>query len=158
MSVILTHSFQGNLDPHVMFQELQDQVQRRANLLLAGRFEETCGEYLFPLPVYLENHMFAVRNASESIDRAAALRDLFHKRQIETLTITINAVELPRGGRFRVWADWHAVSRTSNRSRLLGLTYYMRDTEDRYRSEMLHYQVKHQHGTQSAAQLKQHSG
>jgi len=38
MSVMLTHSFQGNLDPHVMFQELQDQVQRRANLLLAGRF------------------------------------------------------------------------------------------------------------------------
>ena len=105
-----------------MFQRVQDQVQWRADLLLAGRFEDMSREYLFPLPVYLENHMIALRD-----------------RQIERLTITVRAVEVPRDGRFRVWADWHAVSGQARRTRRLGLVYYMRDTRQGYRSEMLHY-------------------
>lgn len=122
-----------------MFQELQEQVQGRADLLLAGRFEDMSREYLFPLPVYLEDHMIALRDASDGIDRAANLRAILARRQIETLTITVKAVEVPRAGRFRVWADWHAVSKTSNRSRRLGLVYFMRETRHGYRSEMLHY-------------------
>lgn len=140
-----------------MFQEVQDQVQGRADLLLAGRFEDMSREYLFPLPVYLENHIIALRDVAEGIDRAAALRDLLRKRQIETLTITVKAIEIPRGGRFRVWADWHAVSRACNLSRLLGLTYYMRDTGQGFQSEMLQYKMQRPRISQSATQPKQHS-
>jgi len=122
-----------------MFQQVQDQVQRRADLLLAGQFEDMSRDYLFPLPVYLEHHMIALRTRAEGIARAAGLRNLLQMRQIERLTITVRAVEVPRDGRFRVWADWHAVSGSALRSRQLGLVYYMRDTRHGYRSEMLHY-------------------
>ncbi len=122
-----------------MFQHLQDQVQRRADLLLAGRFEDMSHEYLFPLPVYLGSRLIAIGDAAEGIAQAAALRRALRQRRVDRLTITVKALELPCDGRFRVWADWHATAQDAGYSRRLGLVYYMRETTFGYRSEMLHY-------------------
>ncbi len=122
-----------------MFQQLQDQVQWRADLFLSGRFEDMSREYIFPLPVYVHNRLIALRTASEGMAQAASVRTALQHRQIETLKITVKAIEVPRDGRFRVWADWHAVSRDCRRSRRMGLVYYMRETGAGIRSEMLHY-------------------
>ena len=150
MAALLTYHGQSGLGRRMLFHEVQDQVQHRASLLLAGRFDDLSLEYLFPLPIYLNNHLLAFGDASQGIERASAMRDIFAKRQIETLTITVLAIEIPRSGRFRVWADWHAISRQSDRSRRLGLTYFMRDTGHGIRSEMLQY---HTHGRSAPARI-----
>lgn len=139
MSVVLTYFSDFPLGWNVMYQKLQDQVQTRADLLLAGRFDDLAPEYLFPMPVYVNDQMIPLRCPAEGINRAAALRDLLQRRQVDMLKITVKAVELPRAGRFRVYADWHALSQTAKQSQLWQLTYYMRDTAQGVRSEMLHY-------------------
>ena len=138
-----------------MFREMQDQMQRRADLLLSGRFEDMSRQYIYPLPVYLDTRMVAVRDASDGIGCAAALRAALCRRQIRSLTITVRAIEIPRGGRFRVWADWHAVSDKCARSRLLGLTCYMRETGQGFLPEMLHYQTNGRIGPASSIGMAQ---
>lgn len=139
MSVLLTFMDQNVLEPGVMFQQVQDQVQWRADLLLAGRFEDMSREYLYLLPVYLGSRLIPLGCPDEGMRQAAALQRALLRRRVEKLTITVKALELPKDGRFRVWADWHAVSQDGMRSRRLGLVYYMRETRSGYRSEMLQY-------------------
>lgn len=133
-----------------MFQELQDQMQCQAGLLLAGRFEDMSQGYMFPMPVYLEGRMICLRNPAEGIAQAAALREALRRRQIETLTITLRALEVPQDDRFRVWADWHAASPVKGRSGRLGLICYMRETPVGFQSEMLHYFIPRPQGARAS--------
>lgn len=56
-----------------MFQRVQDRGQRRADLLLAGRFGDMGRAYLFPLQVYPGSRLIVIGDAAEGIAQAAAL-------------------------------------------------------------------------------------
>lgn len=144
-SVVLTHMNHTHAGRTGIFQRLQDRAQWRANPLLSGRFEDMSREYLFPLPVYLGSRLIAICDAEAGMAQAAALR----RRQVETLTITVKALDCPRGGRFRIWAKGLAVAQDGSPSLRLGLIYSMRETRAGYRSEMLQYSAPRRAGCRS---------
>ena len=67
-----------------------------------------CNLYSFPLPLYLEGKPAVLPRQQ---DLSAFFRAL-HRRLIDegmpTLTGALISVELPRKGRFRLWASWTA--------------------------------------------------
>jgi len=122
-----------------MFRTIQDQLQRRADLLLAGREADLSRDYLFPMAVYLEDHLISLQSAEEAVDMLRALRMTLRPLVLSALTITVKAVEVPRKGRFRVWATWRGVSEAPACVAQTDVVYYMRETPLGYRTEMLHY-------------------
>ena len=122
-----------------MFGKIQDQLQWRADLLLAERYEDMSREYLLPLALYLGDRLIVLPSQQAVITLAQELRAVLHARAVYRCQITLKAVELPRDGRFRVWGTWQELSHLPAQTRRSEVIYYMRETWHGMRSEMLHF-------------------
>jgi hypothetical protein len=56
---------------------------------------------------------------------------------VAALVPTITAVDLPRGGRFRVWVDWHSAPHPGGPAHLASAIYYCRQVPSGMRIEMV---------------------
>lgn len=121
-----------------MFQNVQDQLQRRADALLSDCHEALIPEYLLPLALYLEEDLVVLTSPREVAAAAGRLRELLRTQAVHHCRVTVTAVELPRNGRFRVWGTWQPVSSDPDDSRRAEVVYYMRQTAEGMRSEMMH--------------------
>jgi hypothetical protein len=53
------------------------------------------------------------------------------------LVPTVTAMDLPRGGRLRVWADWHGIGQPGTPVHLASVVYYCRQVASGLRIEMV---------------------
>jgi hypothetical protein len=65
------------------------------------------------------------------------LRAAYAEHGVNALVPTITALDLPRGGRFRIWADWHCTTRSGIPRHLASVIYYCRQTPGGLRIEMV---------------------
>jgi len=107
-----------------MFSKIASQLCTRAEWLLAGRFDAILADHRFPLPVDFGASRLVVRTADEG-------------RMLLSLMPTITALDLPRGGRFRIWADWHGTTREGSPLHLASVIYYCRQVPGGLRIEMV---------------------
>lgn len=114
-------------------------LRRRAAALMAGQFEELAAAYAYPLPVFLHESRMIVRTPGEVEAMLRLLREALEARGVVSIQPTICAMDLPQGGRFRVWVDWHEVARTPEGCRVSSALYFCRVAPEGVRTEMVHY-------------------
>lgn len=100
------------------------QMRRRADGFLAGRLDELVKDYVFPLPIDLLSTRVIARTRLEGRALLELQRNSMVERGIIALQPDVTAVDLPRGGRFRVWVDWHEIAPTPEGARLSSAVYY----------------------------------
>ncbi len=92
-----------------MFKSLERQFQRRAELLLMGRHLELARHCQFPLQMQLLDRSVIVQSAQDYALLMRRLHDGLTERGVQVLVAEVSAVELARGGSFRVWVSWEAM-------------------------------------------------
>lgn len=123
----------------IMFHEVSALLRHRADLLLQGRIDELVSGYLCPLPVDLRDQRLIVRTAAEGRAILSLLRAALLARGVVALRPTVVAIDLPRGGRFRVWVDWEELSLPGRETRRSSVVHYCRVTPSGPVTEMLSY-------------------
>jgi hypothetical protein len=114
-------------------------LRRRAELLLSDQIDLLATTYAYPLPVFLEERRLLIGGAPQARQVLGRLRDSLAERGIVDLRPRITAIDLPRGGRFRVWVDWMEIAVPATGSNLSSAIYYCRDTADGIVTEMVSY-------------------
>jgi hypothetical protein len=122
-----------------MFSEVASQLRNRAAWLMAEHYDRIMAEYCFPLPVHLDTSRVIVRSAEEARAMLRLQRATFLERGVIALKPSVTATDLPRGGRFRIWVDWHEL-RVSDQTPLQSKAiYYCRQTPSGFQIEMIDY-------------------
>lgn len=111
----------------------------RGDLLLSGQIETLLSTYAFPLPVFLEERLLLIGSEDQAREILDHVRLSLTARGVGKLQPKVTAVELPRGGRYRVWVDWRAIGAAPDDASLSQAIYYCRETEGGLRIEMVNY-------------------
>lgn len=104
---------------------------------MAGQLDEILAEHQFPLPVDFGDSRLVVHTPDEARLLLGHLRAAYAGCGVNALVPTITAIDLPRGGRFRIWADWHGTSETGQPAHLSSVVYYCRQVPSGMRIEMV---------------------
>ena len=75
-------------------------------LFVAGRLREITRFWSFPCPVELEGELIVMQDADALEAFLRRRREEARQNGLRAMTPRITAVEVPRGGRFRVWLRW----------------------------------------------------
>ena len=111
----------------------------RGDLLLSGRIDSLLSTYAFPLPVFLEERLLLIGSEDQAREILDNVRLSLTARGVGKLQPKVTAVELPRGGRYRIWVDWHEIGGAPDGAGLSQAIYYCRETKDGLRIEMVNY-------------------
>ena len=122
-----------------MFQQAASQLCLRASWLLAGQYDRIVEQYHFPLPVYLDSSRVIVPGAPEATAMLRLQRAAFLERGVVALKPAVVAMDLPRGGRFRLWVDWSEHTQPDGPVRSSQVVYYCRQVSDSFQIEMVDY-------------------
>lgn len=114
------------------------QLRLRGEMLLQGRIDDLLDAYLFPLPIFLPERRMLLLGPDHTRLVLALLHDQLVRTGIVAVRPELRAVELPRDGRYRLWADWHEID-ASGETRSSSAIYYCRTTALGPRIEMVNY-------------------
>ena len=123
-----------------MFRKIEANMQRRADLLAAGRLGELVEAYLYPLVLYLGNQQKIIDGPGEMIWVFSELQQDHLTRGVTHLVAEVAAVDLPRQGRFRAWVSYHEMGSGTWQPKRSDVVHYCRDTAEGIKSEMLEYE------------------
>lgn len=122
-----------------MHLQIAAQLRSRGDQLLAGRIDELLSAYRFPLPVFLPTQRMVLQGPEEARAVFAILRRALLQGGIVALSPQVKAVELPRGGRFRLWVDWQELAMPGGVNSTSSAIYYCRATPLGPLIEMIDY-------------------
>lgn len=122
-----------------MFSQVSALLSRRGNALLEGKFDELVHQYSYPLPLYLQKTQMIVHSQAEALAILSRMRDAHLERGIVALKPKVVAMEIPRGGRFRVWVEWSELALPVEGSGMSSVVYYCKVTASGIRTEMIDY-------------------
>jgi hypothetical protein len=106
---------------------------------MAGHYDRIVADYCFPLPVDLDSSRVIVRSADEATAMLRLQRATFLERGVIALKPSVTAMDLPRGGRFRIWVDWHELMVSDQAPLQSKAIYYCRQTASGFQIEMVDY-------------------
>lgn len=115
-------------------------MQQRLESLLAGELEPFIEGFSFPLPVYVPTGQVFLVSKEQARIIANVLRTSLLDRGVVAMHPKVTATELPRGGRFRVWVEWHDMAMPSGQTHLTSGIYYLKVREGGLRTEMISYE------------------
>ena len=121
------------------YSQITAQMRRRADGLLAGRFDDLLKDYTFPVPVDLLSTRVIARNAQEIRAMLALQRQSMIDRGVTVLEPEVTAMDLPRAGRLRVWVDWHEIAPAADGARVSSAVYFCSIEGKALRIHMIEY-------------------
>ncbi|NHB76295.1 hypothetical protein [Rhodobacter calidifons] len=122
-----------------MHSHIAAHLRFRGELLLAGRIEALLDYYAFPLPIFLPAERLLLSGRPEARLFLSLLRQRLLRDGVAALRPEVRAVELPRAGRFRVWADWNELTLAGEAGRSSSAVYFCRATALGPQVEMVNY-------------------
>ncbi len=122
-----------------MHSQLTAELRARGHLLLQGRIDELIDNYIFPLPVFLPEQRMLLTCRAQGRAVFSLLHASLKRTGVTTLQPQVQAVELPRSGRFRVWVDWQERVLPTAETRVSSAIYYFRVTRLGPGIEMVDY-------------------
>ncbi|MDZ4085480.1 MAG: hypothetical protein U1E69_01620 [Tabrizicola sp.] len=122
-----------------MHSDIAAELRFRGDLLLQGRIDALLDSYIFPLPIFLPEQRMLLSGPEEARLVFSLLRHWLLRSGVASLHPQVQAVELPRAGRFRMWVDWNERLLPSGETRTCSAIYYCRATELGPRIEMVNY-------------------
>jgi hypothetical protein len=123
----------------VLYSEVSAYLCSRGELLLSGQIDEMITGYHFPLPVFLQTKRMILHSSDEVRSILCFLREALLARGVVALRPQINAIDLPRNGRFRLWVDWHELAIPAQGTSISSVIYYCRQTGSGVQVEMANY-------------------
>lgn len=122
-----------------MYSQIETQLRARASWLMQGRYDLIASQYRFPLLVDLGGKHIVVLSAAE----AMSMLDLQYldcqKRGVLSIKPVVTALDLPQGGRFRIWVDWYDIAPPGGDARTASAIYYCRRDQAEFCIEMISY-------------------
>lgn len=122
-----------------MFDDLRQNFQRQAELLLLGRCEDLAENFIYPLPLYLLDRMAVLQRPGQMTEVLREMHLALRLRKVRHLIADVAAVELPRQGRMRLWVDWEEISEGPAGHQVSKAIYYGRMTDKGFRAEAVQY-------------------
>jgi hypothetical protein len=86
----------------------QVSAEARAAALSSGRYDLLVDHYLYPLTVYIKDMPRVFAQARDLWAFFQSVHASLRAEGFDRLAARVTAEDMPRGGRFRVWADWIA--------------------------------------------------
>lgn len=123
----------------MLYSQISRHLRTRGELLLSGQFDRMIANYAFPLPVFLKANQLVIHTPDHAAAVFSQLRAALVARGVVSLRPSVSAIDLPRAGRFRVWVDWQEIALPAEETRISQVIYYLRDTDQGLRTEMLDY-------------------
>jgi hypothetical protein len=117
------------------------QLRERGEFLLTGQIDRMVESYSYPLPLFMLNKRMVIQSPDHARRILWHLRAALLERGVVALYPQISAVDLPRGGRFRVWVDWQEIAFPAEATRMSQVIYYCRETAFGVQTEMVNYTV-----------------
>jgi hypothetical protein len=120
-----------------MYGEAQAFLDREAGFLNAADHRNFVADCEFPLAMHVEGSLVVYVNAEAMIEGLQRFRHLLALDGMVGMAPRLRAVEIPRHGRFRIWAHWDhfdAEGRQRGRSDFL---YHCHQQQGRITIEML---------------------
>jgi hypothetical protein len=125
--------------PAVLFTKVSAQMERRATALITGEFDRLLADFVFPIPVEMPSSRLIVRSPDQGRAMLALWRLALIERGVIALKSRVIAQDMPRGGRFRVWVDYHEMSSAGPTGLYTSVLYYCRVIPTGFRIEMVSY-------------------
>lgn len=119
-----------------MYARLQNLMQWRMSLLLAGRHEDLAREYLYPYPVYMAGRQQVLRSPCEMQVSLRRLQTMKQALGVTRMEARVRAIELPRKGRFRVWVSGSSFCAEGKLQGTSQFVHYCRETSEGIKTEM----------------------
>jgi hypothetical protein len=123
----------------MLYSQISTLLRQRGELLLSGQIDQMIYDFVYPLPVFLQSNRLLITAPDHARLIFGHLRAALVARGVVLLRPKISAIDLPRGGRFRVWVDWQEIAFPAEASRISQAIYYCRTTELGLQTEMLNY-------------------
>lgn len=123
----------------VNYSQVIDHMRRRADWLLAGQADELIADYSFPVPVELPMTRVVVRTPDEGREMVRVWHAALVKSGVVRLESNVIALDAPRGGRFRIWVEYHEVIPGRTVNNFTSVLYYCSTTATGFRIEMVSY-------------------
>lgn len=121
-----------------MFRQLTLAFQRRADLLLEGRYEVLARDYVLPMPVQLGDCAIRISGEDEMAVHLRRHHVALMRCGTSDMRPEVIAVELPRGaGVQRVWLRWHMTEATGHM--VSQAVYGCQPADQGGRIEWMHY-------------------
>jgi len=123
----------------VSFAQILALLQGRSECLLSGQLDPLLCGFTYPLPIYVPTRRIVLGNVEEARSFCQVIRTALCDRGVMALQPKVTAMELPRGGRFRVWVDWYELAMPVEGTRLTSATYYLKAGSAGLKTEMIAY-------------------
>jgi hypothetical protein len=130
------------LEYQVMFKDIRVQFQRRAELLMLGRYDEITAGYRFPMPLYVDDQVTIIRSPKEMTVLLAEMNRKIKDRGVNHLVIDVKAVGIPRQGRLRIWAAWEEFGAGPEDHRATEVVYFGEMTARGFMVEAVEYSTE----------------
>jgi hypothetical protein len=89
-----------------MYAQMQDLMERRMTMLMAGQLHELAQEYLYPLPIYIGGRQQVMHDICEMESALRRLQTISAGAGVARSETLVTAMELPRQNGFRVWVTY----------------------------------------------------
>ena len=102
----------------------------------AGRYDLLTEIYNFPLPVYQDGVLSVLESPRDLWSFFQSLHSRLASAGLPRLDGRLTSVELPKAGRFRIWAEWIGVGAEGSQP-VMRTICYNRGNHDGHMTEML---------------------
>jgi hypothetical protein len=109
-------------------------------LFLQRKFQAFAATYAYPLVVHIDDELYPYPSEASFIPRVAAFRDMLERHGVCHIIPKVEAIELPRKGRFRVWASWAYLRANGDVHDTNRCVIYLRSVDGVLQSEMCDYE------------------
>lgn len=123
----------------MLYSQVSSQLRQRGELLLSGQIDRLVADFVYRLPVFLNDTRLVITSPDQAWVIFDHLRRAYADRGVVKLLPKVSAIDLPRAGRFRVWVDWQEIAFPAEATRMSQAIYYCRATALGLRTEMLNY-------------------
>lgn len=122
------------------FAQIMALLRTRSENLLSGDLDALLRGFSYPLPIFVPSRRLVLENVEQARSVCELIRTALAERGVIALHPKVTAMEMPRGGRFRVWVDWYELAMPVSGTRLTSATYYIRAGSAGLRTEMISYE------------------
>jgi len=110
-----------------MRQRIRPVLEGLTRNLNAARFDEVVALYDYPFMLELEGEVSVLSGAAEALAAWARFHLAFRARGHARSAIRLRALELPQGGQFRAWTEFHHVNDQGRPSGCTHVTFRFRE-------------------------------
>ena len=107
---------------------IQESMNKKAELFWQGEFDRLTEVYDFPIPVYVGETLTSYDSPDAITGVLSNMRADMLADGLTSVQARVVAQDLPRNGQYRVFVDWHYCYEDNDTRETTSVTYFFRET------------------------------